>query len=239
MAFDTDPETLQYYDRVAASYDVLLGAQPQQEAIRRAFRKIVLQRADEGSCLLDFGAGTGADAAWYAARGRRVVAYEPAPGMMERLRARCEAEIERGVVIPVEGGPGTLADALRREGPIEAVAANFAALNHVRDLDAAFALFSAVRPGGHAVLSVQNPFYWRDLLLRAWWKGLVHGWKDRRIRFDGDTVTYKHFVRRILAAARPEFSPVLRGSWVSGRLRTAPILDRVGHLLFLVLRRSG
>ena len=42
---------------------------------------------DAGACVLDMGAGTGRDAAWFAANGYKVVAAEPASGMRDAGKA--------------------------------------------------------------------------------------------------------------------------------------------------------
>ena len=42
---------------------------------------------DAGACVLDMGAGTGRDAAWFAANGYKVVASEPAAGMRDAGKA--------------------------------------------------------------------------------------------------------------------------------------------------------
>ena len=42
---------------------------------------------DTGACVLDMGAGTGRDSAWFAANGYKVVAAEPAAGMRDAGKA--------------------------------------------------------------------------------------------------------------------------------------------------------
>ena len=42
---------------------------------------------DAGACVLDMGAGTGRDSAWFAANGYKVVAAEPAAGMRDAGKA--------------------------------------------------------------------------------------------------------------------------------------------------------
>jgi ubiquinone/menaquinone biosynthesis C-methylase UbiE len=53
-----------------------------------------------GGTILDFGCGTGTDAAWYAERGHRVVAYDVSSGMVEVLREQLAEAIARNVSCP-------------------------------------------------------------------------------------------------------------------------------------------
>jgi SAM-dependent methyltransferase len=117
-----------YYDRLAPEYDQQLS-RPGDLWVRAAFQEFVRARLDPGARLLDFGCGTGTDAAWYAAQGYRVLAFDNSEGMIARLRATCAAGIDRKQVEPWCGAYETFEVDLGARGPIDAVAANFAVIN--------------------------------------------------------------------------------------------------------------
>ena len=71
------------YDAGAAWRDGL-GKEPWKLAERRAFR----DRLAPGARLLEIGAGTGQDSAYFQQRGARVVAVDLSPTMVERCRAK-------------------------------------------------------------------------------------------------------------------------------------------------------
>jgi SAM-dependent methyltransferase len=88
-----------YYDRLAPEYDHQLS-RPGDVWVRGAFQEFVRARLPLGARLLDFGCGTGIDAAWYAAQGHRVLAFDNSEGMIARLRETCAAAIERQQIEP-------------------------------------------------------------------------------------------------------------------------------------------
>src|SRR6188508_1226527 len=88
--------TGEHYDRIAGQYDDQVDGIPLNRAMREAFRQRVAVLVQPGGTILDFGCGTGIDAAWYAARGYRVIAYDISPAMVDVLRARCEDDIAQG-----------------------------------------------------------------------------------------------------------------------------------------------
>jgi SAM-dependent methyltransferase len=72
------------YDREAAE----LAAQYESLAFETVHRELLGCLPDIPATVLDVGAGSGRDAAWFAARGHPVVALEPAEGMRAEARAR-------------------------------------------------------------------------------------------------------------------------------------------------------
>jgi SAM-dependent methyltransferase len=197
--------TTRFYDAVAADYDALVG-QADGVELRLAFCERVASIAGPGGLILDFGCGTGIDAAWYAARGHRVVAYDISSGMVDVLRARCRNEIESGQVILAVDSLDALALALEACGRVAAIAANFAVLNHVRDLKPLLQqLGSHLAPGGALVANVLNPFYRHDMRRAWWWRS---AWRSRGagpIQQDGKVTCYKHFVGAMRKATEPHF----------------------------------
>jgi len=195
-----------FYDTVASRYDVEVDSTANVK-LRDHFRRLVSTMAGEHGTILDFGCGTGTDAAWYAVGGHRTFAYDISSGMVDILRRRCVREIADGRVVPIAGGLDRLESELEKTGPLAAVAANFAVLNHMNDLRPVFGMFAShLAPRGAVVANVLNPFYWRDMRQMWWWRNVIRGVGTGSIRFAGDVTTYRHFVPTIASMATPAFT---------------------------------
>jgi SAM-dependent methyltransferase len=236
--------TAAHYDAIAADYDRQVDGLAANRAMREAFRTRVAELAGPSSTILDFGCGTGTDAAWYAAHGHRVVAYDVSAGMVDVLGARCATEIAAGTVVPIVGDLHALVDALGRYAPIDAVAANFAALNHVADLEPVFAALAPhLRPGGVLVASLLNPLQRTDVRRRWWFKRMwINLWRDTVV-VRGDVVTYRHQVRTLRRMARRWFTiEEIAHVDDTGRWSTAPPswreLRRREFRFFVLRKRS-
>lgn len=135
------------FDAIATRFDARFGTWRSVEAQRRAVRGELLALFPEGSRLLEIGGGTGIDAAWLAARGRRVFLTDASPAMVGEAVRKLGA-----------GAAETLAaeqlDRLAERGErFDGAFSNFAALNCVSDLaPVARSLARLVRPGGHVAL---------------------------------------------------------------------------------------
>jgi SAM-dependent methyltransferase len=196
--------TAAFYDAAAVRYDSEIDGSEKNQTLRDEFRRRVSAMAGEGGLILDFGCGTGADAAWYAGHRHRTLAYDISDGMIDVLRRRCAREIAEGMVRPIAGELSRLESELAGSGPLSAVAANFAVLNHVRDLRPLFRLFAShLTPRGGVVASFINPFHWRDMKRRWWWTHALRSFGSGAIRFSGDVTTYRHFVRTVEKMAAP------------------------------------
>jgi len=228
-------DAARFYDEVAPGYDAQLGRQADLE-VRQSFCELVASAAGPGGVILDFGCGTGTDAAWYAARGHRVVAYDVSPGMTDLLRERCSKEIASGIITLAVGPLETLELALAGCSPVAAIAANFAVLNHVPEPGPLLRrLALQLAPGGALFANVLNPFYRRDLLRAWWWRS---AWRSRgkgAIRHDGKVVTHRHFPSAIRKAGEPDF--------VFEQLRAARpgvlLWALESNFLFIVLRKRS
>jgi SAM-dependent methyltransferase len=196
--------TSSYYDRVAERYDDQVDGLPGNRALRETFRQRVATLAGPGGTILDFGCGTGTDAAWYAERGHHVLAYDISAGMVDVLRARCAAEIADGRITPIAGSTWDLAAALERCPPMSAISANFAVLNHVDHLGPLFDLFCFhLLPQGSVVASLLNPWYRGDMRRRWWWTGLARSPWTGAITAHGEVTTHRHFARTVRRLGRP------------------------------------
>lgn len=196
-----------FYDAFASRYDSLLTAHPLQLWVRRAFQERVVQSMPPGSLLLDFGCGTGLDAAWYAERGYRVLAYDISAGMVEQLRRRCAGEIARGAVIPLVAPFEHFTSVVTGHPRPAAVAANYGVLNAMPRPRAFFeAVAPILAPGALLIVSVLSPFYWRDMLHAWWWAALRRSGPPRAIMTSGDGIdTHRHFLSSLTDAAGPAF----------------------------------
>jgi len=239
LAFDSarGDATARAYDALALHYDTQVDGRTDVDnvALRRSFCERVAAAAGHAGLILDFGCGTGTDAAWYVAHGHRVVAYDVSSGMMDRLRERCADEVEAGHITPALGTLEAMALALKGRSPVAAIAANFSVLNHVRELQPLLQLLAShLMPGGALVASVLNPFYQRDMRQAWWWRNALRSAWQGSIRMDGKVTTYRHFMRAIRRAAAPAF--------VLEEVSAASSGARLGALdsnhLFVVLRKQ-
>jgi SAM-dependent methyltransferase len=200
--------TARFYDAVASGYDAQVDGRTDVDnlRLRHAFCERVMAAAGPGGAILDFGCGTGIDVAIYAARGHRVVAYDLSPGMVEVLRRRCGPEIEAGTVVAASGSLQAMEAALDAVGTVDAISANFAVLNHVRDLSPLLQrLAGHLAPDGTLMASVLNPFYLRDMRQGWWWRSALRSAWRGAIRMEGRVTTYRHFVGSLRRAALPAF----------------------------------
>jgi SAM-dependent methyltransferase len=255
-----------FFDALAPRYDAILTSAPLDRWTRRAFQTLVAETVPRGSLLLDFGCGTGLDAAWYAGRGYRVLGYDISEGMLDQLRRRCASEIAAGTVVPVGAPFRDFARAIAPYPRPQAVVSNFSFLVELAEPQRFFdAIAPLLAPGAPVVLSVLNPFFWKDVLHRWWWVALTRSAGGRRpaiVTHRGDRDAYRHSVRSLVAAARPAFhlegrasvgALVSRGrgrgplDWdhpasfrerLEARLWKAFFLRSAGMFVFLTFRRA-
>lgn len=225
-----------FYDAAATGYDALVDGRDNNVAVRLSFCERVASIAGPGGHILDFGCGTGTDAAWYAARGHRVIAYDVSAGMVDVLRQRCRSEIEAGLITPVVGLLDALEIALEGSPPVETISANFAVLSHVCELKPLLQrLASHVKPGGALVASVLNPFYRQEMRQGWWWRSAFRSIRTGSIELQGQAASYRHFVGTIRQASEPYFVlaevRAASGGMLLGALNS--------HFLFIVLRRRS
>jgi SAM-dependent methyltransferase len=232
--------TASFYDAAAARYDTEVDVPVLNATLRNAFCRRVSSMAGVGNAILDFGCGTGTDAAWYASRGHHVIAYDISRGMVAVLRDRCATGIAEKRVTALAGDLDVLLKELDRAGHVSAVAANFAVLNHVRDLRPLFlALAPHVARGGNLLATILNPFYRRDMREGWWWRGMPRSLFAGSIRVIGDVTTYRHFRRTVRRMAAPHFALAEWRSASNAADGRTDISDSIGAVLadnFLLLR---
>jgi SAM-dependent methyltransferase len=110
---------------------------------RQAFVDLAIRLAPPGGVVLDFGAGPGIDAKFYASRGLQVCGYDVDPRMRDAFQRGCRDEILAGQVNswPADYPEFLASTAVPVTGAADLVVANFAPVNLVespRDLFRAF-----------------------------------------------------------------------------------------------------
>lgn len=171
-----------------AQYARAITARESDRRARAAFRKLALRLAPPAGIVLDFGAGAGLDARYFAQRGLTVRAFDNDPQMCEFLVRHCHDLIESG---RIQLEPGSYEEFLARRGAdqrrrVDLVAANFAPLNLIADLPALFARFhSLIAPEGKVVASVLNPYFIGDAKYGWWWRNLPQLWRWGRYALAG------------------------------------------------------
>jgi SAM-dependent methyltransferase len=257
-----DPRrSAEYYDRLAPEYDRQLNRSG-DVWVRGAFQEFVRARLSRGMRLLDFGCGTGTDAAWYAAQGYRVLAFDNSEGMIARLRVTCAAAIEGQQVEPWRGSYESFAADLEAHGAIDAVAANFAVINVLPALGPWLAaLARRLAPGSGLFLSALNPLSLGEISRpRGFFKALRNALRDGIPFPDAQSPHFRYWPRAIARAAadfrlvslagpaslirydagpRDWRHPTTLGERLEQQLYQRALWRHLGRFTFLELRRCG
>ena len=139
------------FDRLAPTYDVLTAGEAFQLQ-RRQTHAALARWIRPGFRVLEIGCGTGADTAFLARLGARVVACDPSEEMLVRTRRRLEINGlgDRAGILScgLQDAPQFL-DALDHAEGFDAIVSNFGALNCAPALDALGIIGRRhLRPGG-------------------------------------------------------------------------------------------
>ena len=206
----SDPE-LRYLRHTPAGADYVsqITAQASDRRARTAFRNLVLRLAHPGAHLFDFGAGPGLDARFFAERGFTISAYDVDPRMTQFFTDHCRDLLRDGRVTLAHGSYRRfLAGAVPPAGQrAQLVICNFAPLNLVDDLRPLFARFDALTSArGQVLASVLNPFYFREMRNRWWWRGMAQRWRGGELFLPGPQAPhYRRQLRHFRAASAPYF----------------------------------
>lgn len=162
---------VQAFDAVASEFDHRFGGWASVQAQRRAVRRELLAAFPPGSSLLELGGGTGEDAMFLAAHGRRILLTDAAPAMLSCARQKVlQANLEDRVAVQQAALEDLRPLAGFRAGwarpPYDGAYSNFAALNCVANLaDVARGLAPLLRPGTPVLLVVFGPLAAGEILL--------------------------------------------------------------------------
>lgn len=245
------PAAVQAFDALAPRFDERFGPWKSVAAQRAAVRRQLLDRFPPGASLLELGGGTGEDALYLAAHGRRVHLTDGSPSMIGCAGEKVRRNAAEGMVTVERLALEELASlADRRDAAGEPRFAgcysNFAAFNCIEDLRApARALSRLLVPGGAALLVVFGPFSPGEivtLVVRGDPKGAFRRLSRRRVpaRVGGHsfTVTY-HTPGAVARVFAPWFCltrtvgigvfvpPSSAEPWISRRPRLLSILERL------------
>jgi hypothetical protein len=179
---------------------------------RQAFRDLVLRIAVPGGCIFDFGAGSGSDAKFYAARGFKVIAYDVDPHICASFEQHCRPEIQSGQIHLCQGGyrefVGVHVTNLRRQHEIAVVTANFAPLSLIDDPHELFAALHALSGlNAKFLASVLNPYFVGDMRYGWWWGNRFQYWRQGHFCVAGAaTNIFRRSLRDFALLAAPYFT---------------------------------
>ena len=187
---------------------------------RSAFQSCVTSLIEPGATIIDFGAGTGIDARSYAARGYRVLAYDPQ--MCDAFRRSSQAQLESGQIVLMEGKyPDFLAaDPVFSGRKADLITANFAPLNLIEDLPELFRKLQALTlPGGRALVSVLSTRFIGDMRFKWWWHNRRALHRDGHFTLRGVWTVTRRTPANFAAMAAPYFRLAgVRGGLPGNRL---------------------
>ena len=157
------PPAVQAFGALASTYDEAFAPWLSVAAQRRAVRRVLLATFPEGSHLLELGGGTGQDALFLAAQGRKVFLTDGSPEMVSLVESKVRSA---GLSHVISGERLSLEElesfATRRQtrgdSLFDGCFSNFSSLNCVENLTAVGRGLSALLPeGARALLVVFGP----------------------------------------------------------------------------------
>jgi ubiquinone/menaquinone biosynthesis C-methylase UbiE len=165
------------FDRVAASYDELFTRTVIGQAQRKQVWKRLLGAFAAGDRVLELNCGTGEDATFLAARGRRIVACDGSTEMIKVANTRAQQEAA-GAEVSFQHLSNEELRLLPLCKPFDGAYSNFSGLNCVPDLQSvARDLALLVRPGGRVLICVWSRVCIGELV---WY--LLHGETKKAFR---------------------------------------------------------
>jgi ubiquinone/menaquinone biosynthesis C-methylase UbiE len=165
------------FDRVAATYDDLFTRTVIGQAQRKQVWKRLLHAFAPGDRILELNCGTGADATFLAARGRRILACDASAEMLKVANTRAQREAKGADVVFRHLSNEDLRLLFRRQ-PFDGAYSNFSGLNCLSDLQpVARDLASLVRPDGHVLICLWSRVCVGELV---WY--LLHGQTQKAFR---------------------------------------------------------
>ncbi|HEX7091711.1 MAG TPA: class I SAM-dependent methyltransferase [Longimicrobiales bacterium] len=248
------PAAVGAFDAAAEAFDRRFGEWASVAAQRRAVRRLLLAAFPPGTSLLELCGGTGEDALFLAAHGRRVLLTDGAPRMVAEAAAKAERAGQSGRIETRTLLLEDLEDFAREwraagAAPFDGAYSNFAALNCVPDLAPVARGLAALLPSGApAVLVLFGPLPPGEVLVqlarrdaRAAFRRLRRGPAPARLGGHGFQVWYPR-PRAVTRAFAPWFRlrrrrgigifvpPSAAEPWISrhpGLLAVLEALDRV------------
>jgi ubiquinone/menaquinone biosynthesis C-methylase UbiE len=218
--------TADAYDAAAAQYDATLAQNPVAVRMRECLWKHYTRVFPANARVLDFTAGTGADALFLTLRGMPVVASDISPGMLAELQRRAaeaHLEIETRVLA---------AEALDQfdVGAFDGAISGFAGLNTIENLpQLAHNLARVLKPRGRVILHALNSF--------CAWETLNHiahlrapRARTAQTQIGGERVTLRFYNPRLLYQGTFASKFVLREIYALSVLAAPTWIQRAGSL---------
>ena len=152
----TAPGEARGFSAMAQEYDTLAESHPIVIWMRSRIRRLVERQLSPGASILEINAGSGLDAAYFAAKGFRVHATDVAPGMLEAIAGKAANPELEGRLTYAALSFLQLDEA--QGGPYDLVFSNLGGLNCTDELGRVGGGLSRVlKPGGSVVLVVMPP----------------------------------------------------------------------------------
>jgi SAM-dependent methyltransferase len=202
---EKDLKNISYYDEIAGSYDAIMEDAHSNKIVRKRVFDKFTKEVGSGARVLDFGGGTGADLEWLTGNHYTVIFCEPSTAMREQAMRRVR---DKGTSVQIDflsdaavdftGWP----DHLPLSSPVDAILANFAVINCIRDIGLLFrSLAGVLRPGGTLMALVLRPALRHELRSLA---GFATDTQEVRYKDHRQTV-YMHSEKAIRRAVGPFF----------------------------------
>lgn len=146
-----------FYDHISNDYNDLLNNIPYNERIRKEVAEHFTDTV-KGKNVMDFGGGTGADLPWLKEAGYQIYFCEPSVGMRKKAREWANANDPVNLITFLENENADFTKWSSQPPAytvMDAVLANFAVFNCIKDLKILFEkLFLIIKPGGYLFTTV-------------------------------------------------------------------------------------
>lgn len=239
---------MEHYEVIADDYDEILLGDEVAVKNRDAFREIVTSTVPRDHLLVDFGGGTGMDAAFYANKGYTVLIFEPSNAMRSVAQNRISKNISNGEIVVAEEDFEEFIDLLSRQSRPVSIVSNFGPLNHLPEPDNQIdQLASVVSSGGYFIHCILRPLFfgflrkssYRRQIFKVWMNNAV-GIQDGEYRLNLFRLTYlKRILKRKFkflksVKSHPKLCWGEKGRFFSQKLT---LLSR--RYVFVVFQRRG
>jgi ubiquinone/menaquinone biosynthesis C-methylase UbiE len=197
--------TAEKYDRFAVDH-------PNLTRIRSKVYAHLSRYVRSGERILELNAGTGTDAAYLAGQGYHIHATDIAPGMLERIQAKAEAQ-NLGERLTVQACSFTELEKIEGK-PYDAVFSDLGGLNCIPDLRLVIRqLPGLLRPGGIVTWVLMPPICLWELAM-AFTGDFKFAFRRLSPKGTWSHLEGKHFMiyyftpRQVISAFRPQFAPL-------------------------------